>query len=393
MNCPVSAQVFVLAMTSGNCRKVTVVDSPTTVTANAENSTTEVMAEETGTPRVRPRRTSTRVAVYGTKWALRRQEVGAAAGLVMLCVVFGALSGAFLSWSQFQNDSLVTAQYAIIATGVTLLMIAGEFDLTVGVVFAACPMAMAYLYVDHHWNAVLALIVALLGACLMGSINGVLVTRMRLPSFIVTLGMMFFWLGILVALTNGYPIALPLFAKEPLLLTIMGGQVGSWPLYAPVLWAVVIVAVGAYILELTPWGNWIFATGSNVIAARNLGVPVRAVKFVGFVLSALLAGLAGCLILAFQSSASPTQGGNLELEAIVAAVVGGTALTGGVGSVLGSVVGAAIIAVAGSGLVLVGAPSEWYTAIVGLILIVSVLVNMEISGAKGKSLLGLRGWS
>jgi ribose/xylose/arabinose/galactoside ABC-type transport system permease subunit len=171
----------------------------------------------------------------------------------------------------------------------------------------------------------------------------------------------------------------------------MGGSVWSAAnaLYYPAIWYLVVVVVFVYILEFTSWGNYIFATGSNALAAKALGVPVGRVKIGCFMLSSVLAGLAGCMILGYQSSADPSQGTDFEMFAIVAAVVGGTSLFGGSGSIAGSVIGSMIIAISGSGLVLVGAPAAWYQAFVGVILILAVIVNLRTSGLEASSLIRL----
>ena len=317
------------------------------------------------------------------------KEFGGAVALVAMCVIFTILSDHFLTAATFSNIAVVTAQYGIIAVGVTILMIAGEFDLTTGALFALAPMCMAHMYIQQHWPLLLAFITALVISALLGLINGLLTVVLRIPSFIVTLGMMFWWIGLLIGVTNGLPIALS--TPPPPLLNAMGGALGSGnTIYAPVIWYFVILVAGIYALEFTTWGNKVFAAGSNATAAKAMGVPVGRIKIGCFVLSALLAGLSGCLIFGYQLSAQPTQGNDFELYAIVAAVVGGTSLFGGTGSVAGSLIGSLIIAISGSGLVLIGAPSAWYEAFVGLILIIAVCVNLRVTGSKLRSLIGIQ---
>lgn len=314
---------------------------------------------------------------------LRRREVGAGLALLILCGVFAADSPYFLTINEFSNVSLLASEYGIIAVGVCLLMVAGEFDLTVGAVFATTPWIMGSLFVTRHWPLWLAMIVGLLAAVGMGLINGVLTVGLRLPSFIVTLGMLFFWQGLLIGVTGGYPVSLP--GTTPKLLRVMGGSLFGGRLYAPVIWYLGILVVTTYIAEFTTWGNWIHATGSNPVASKAMGVPVGRVKLVSFVVSAFLAGFTGILIFGYQGSAAAAQGQDFELYAIVAVVVGGTSLLGGEGTIAGSLIGALIIATASSGLVLIGAPPAWYTAFTGFILIASVIVNLRIGAAKLRS--------
>lgn len=322
------------------------------------------------------------------KAVVRAKEFGAIVALVLMCLIFTLLSPNFLTAATFSNIAVVTAQYGIIAVGVTILMIAGEFDLTTAALFALAPMFMAHVFIQQHWPLWLAFPAALVISAVLGLINGLLTVVLRIPSFIVTLGMLFWWTGLLIGVTNGLPIALS--TPPPPLLKAMGGPLGSGnTIYAPVIWYAVLLVLAVYALEFTTWGNHVFAAGSNGKAAKAMGVPVGRIKISCFILSAVLAGLSGCLIFGYQLSAQPTQGNDFELYAIVAAVVGGTSLFGGVGSVAGSLIGSAIIAISGSGLVLIGAPSAWYQAFVGLILILAVVVNTRVSGSKLRSLVGV----
>jgi len=318
-----------------------------------------------------------------------RREFGSLVALLLTCTIFSLRSPYFLTIDEFTNVSLLTAEYGIIAIGVTLLMVAGEFDLTVGAVFALAPWIAGSLYVSHHWPMGLALAAGISAAVGIGVLNGVLTVCLELPSFIVTLGMLFFWQGMLIGVTGGYPVSLA--GNRPELLRLMGGPLFGGRLFAPVIWYLAILGIAAYVLERTSWGNWIHASGSNAAASRAMGVPVARVKIVGFVISALLAGVTGVLIFGYQGSAAAAQGEDFELYAIVAAVVGGTSLFGGEGTVIGSFIGASIIASASSGLVLVGAPPAWYTAFTGFVLIAAVIVNLRIDRAKLRSsLLGNR---
>lgn len=346
-------------------------------------STASVSPDPAGASRI------SRGALGAARSFVGAKEFGGIVALVAMCVIFTVLSSHFLTAATFSNIAVVTAQYGIIAVGVTILMIAGEFDLTTGALFALAPMLMAHVFIQHNWPLLLSFILALVVSALLGLVNGVLTVYLRIPSFIVTLGMMFWWTGLLIGLTNGLPIALP--GAPPALLNAMGGPLGSGnTIYAPVIWYFVILVIAIYALEFTTWGNKVFAAGSNGKAAKAMGVSVGRIKIGCFVLSAVLAGLSGCLIFGYQLSAQPTQGNDFELYAIVAAVVGGTSLFGGSGSVAGSLIGSAIIAISGTGLVLVGAPSAWYEAFVGLILIVAVVVNTRVTGSKLRSLIGIQ---
>lgn len=334
---------------------------------------------------VAPTRPSPLGGRVGWQRMLGAKELGAFAAVLIICVVFTALSPNFLTAATFSNVGVVTAQYGIIAVGVTFLMIAGEFDLTTGAMFAVVPMIMAYLYVRLDWPLSLSFVVAIVAAAMMGLLNATLMIYLSLPSFIVTLGMMFWWRGLLQGVSGGLPISVQ--TEPSRLLHYMGGPIGGGnSVYWPVVWYAVLLAGGIYALEFTRWGNRVYAVGSSPQAAKAMGVSVNRVKMTCFMLSAALAGLSGCLIFGYQSSVQPSAGVDFELYAIVATVVGGTSLFGGSGSVAGSLFGAAIIAIAGVGLVLIGAPAAWYQAFVGLVLIIALAVNTRITGSRLRSM-------
>jgi len=304
---------------------------------------------------------------------LRIKEFGAIVGVIVFLVLFSFLSNRFLTAENVFNTLTMAAELGIISIGVAMLIISGEFDLSVGSVFAVAPMIFATM-VNAKYNPYLSLIVSLMVCAGIGLVNGTVTLKTGIPSFITTLGMMMFWRGILLAITGGFPIIL---SRRVDMLQYLGGRVHGGLRYSAI-WFVVLAFVFWVVLEKTRFGNWVFATGGNLGAARALGIATTRVKLVNFIFCSVLAGFAGLTTFARFKLVDPTFGQELELEAIASAVMGGTLLTGGYGSVVGASVGAFMISMVRNGLVLAGAPAYWYRAFIGVILIIAAVINARI---------------
>ncbi len=306
-------------------------------------------------------------------------EFGALIGFLTVFIGFAVSTPHFLTPASIANILTVVAELGVVSVGVTFLMIAGEFDLSVGSVLAVTAMSFA-LMAKAEWPHLLALFLAIGLAVLIGWLNGVITVKAGIPSFITTLGTMMFWRGILLAVTGGFPISY--WGRSGLLLALNGKFAGDFRMSA--IWLGIIVAIFAVLLTRTPYGNAVFAVGGNREAARTLGVNVNRVKISCFIITAVLAGLAGIIQFARFKTVDPLRGTGLELEAIAAAVIGGTLLTGGYGSVVGTLLGVLLIGMVYSGLVMAGAPAYWYRAFIGVILIVAVIVNTKVRARVGR---------
>ncbi len=304
---------------------------------------------------------------------IRLKEAGAIIGIIIFFVLFSFFSDRFLTLDNFTSTFTMAAELGIITIGMTVLMISGEFDLSVGSIFAVVPMVVA-LMINSGVSDVLAILVGMLLGMGTGLLNGFITIKTGIPSFITTLGTMMFWRGILLAVTGGFPIILERYSPA---LRCLGGEIGGGFRYSG-LWFVILAVAFWIVLERTSYGNWVFAVGGNVGAARALGIPVERVKLVNFLISSALAGLAGLTTFGRFKIVDPTLGRGLELEAIAASVIGGTLLTGGYGSILGAFIGALMIGMVRSGLVLAGAPAYWYRAFIGVILVVAAIINARI---------------
>jgi simple sugar transport system permease protein len=254
-------------------------------------------------------------------------------------------------------------------------MISGEFDLSVGSNFTFSAIVLGIL-LKAGVPSLVALTAVLTMAGLIGFVNGLITLRTGIPSFITTLGTLFFWSGMALWVTGGWPIS---FIAPLPILNVLGNSTPSpaSSLHVSAAWWAIVAVIFWVILEKTRYGNWVYGTGGKTEAARAVGVPVDRVKLINFVTCGVLAGLAGALQLGRMMSISPVRSG-LELEAIASAVVGGVSLFGGVGTIPGMILGTIALASIEVGLIAAGAPSFWYTAFVGLVIIAIVVINTRL---------------
>ena len=340
------------------------------------------------------------------KRALKKPELGAISGAILVFTFFGFTAsdtGMFAS-DGILNWASVSAQLGIIAIGACLLMIAGEFDLSIGsmIGFAGVMIAIPTMY--WSWPVWASILFAFAGAMLIGFINGSIVVKTGLPSFIVSLAFLFILRGLTIAFAimfTGRTIIggvrdravetadwmLPVFNGNLFtgFFKWMGenGIIATFPDGTPlvpgipmlIVWWIILAVVSSFILLKTRFGNWIFASGGDAIAARNVGVPAGRVKILLFMFTAFCATLyASCQIMEFGSAAAD-RGLLKEFEAIIAAVIGGTLLTGGYGSVVGACFGALIFGVVQMGIFFTGINSDWFRVFLGGMLLIAVVFN------------------
>jgi simple sugar transport system permease protein len=337
-----------------------------------------------------------------------RPEFGAIAGTVLVFVLFGVFAGdsgmfnldGVMSWAQ------VAAYLGILAVGACVLMIAGEFDLSIGSMVGFAGMMMAVPASFLGWPVWASALFAFAGCMALGWLNGYLVVRTKLPSFIVTLAFMFILRGGTLVLSTHFANSTIVggmgdrLAADPVVGTLFqgtafhglfawlahAGLVDTLPDGAPVvdglpkvlLWWLAVAAGAGFMLSRTRFGNWVFIVGGDDHAAKNAGIPVRRVKISLFVFTAFCACLFGVLQVADVGSAAADRGLQKEFEAIIAAVIGGTLLTGGYGSVLGACFGALIFGVVQVGISFTSIDSDWYRVFLGAMLLLAVLFNHYI---------------
>jgi simple sugar transport system permease protein len=302
--------------------------------------------------------------------AIARPEFGPFVLLVLELIVFTSINPDFMSADNISNILAFTVELGLIALAMTLLMTSGEFDLSVGSLFGFSPVLMWTLYNSGATSFIVAFVIALVVAALIGLVNGLFVTRLKIPSFLVTLGMLLVVRGTALFVTNGFPQRTWNAGDLPLANILVGTfYVGSFRVYMSLLWFSAVAIILGYVLTQTKAGNWIQASGGNPNAARARGVNVGRTKIYLFMVCSVLATLAGIISSIRTSSANPNSGTGYELEVIAMVVIGGTALTGGRGTIIGTVLGIFILRVMRNGIVLIGVPGLAYNIFIGAIIL------------------------
>ncbi|TNM61964.1 ABC transporter permease [Streptomyces sp. NP160] len=322
---------------------------------------------------------------------LARPEIGAAAAAIVIAIFFLAAAPAFRSLAALSTVLYASSTIGIVAVGVALLMIGGEFDLSSGVAVTTSALAAAITSYQLSLNVWVGVVVSLVVALAIGFVNGWLVMRTGIPSFLVTLSTFFVLQGVNLGVTklltgtvatanisdmDGFESARAVFASTL--------SLGPLNLKVTVLWWVLFTAVATWVLLRTRVGNWITAVGGNQASARAVGVPVRKVKIGLFMGVAFLAWFLGMhLLFAFSTVQSGVGVGN-EFVYIIAAVVGGALLTGGYGSAVGSAIGAIIFGMTTQGIVYAGWDPNWFKTFLGVMLLLAVLVNLYIKNVAAR---------
>jgi simple sugar transport system permease protein len=301
-------------------------------------------------------------------------EAGPFALLVGAIVAFTLLNVTFASVLNVGNLLAFTPELGMIALAMTLLMTSGEFDLSVGSVFGFTAVLMWMLFNENVLPLELAFVVAMIVAALIGLVNGLFVTKLGIPSFLVTLGMLLVVRGSALWLTQGFPQRTWAAEGEPLADVIVGAFTvptpwGDLKLFMSLFWFVLLAVILGYVLMASRWGNWIQAAGGNSLAATARGVRVARTKIALFVLTAMIAGYSGMTSSIRVSSANPNAGDGYELEVIAMTVIGGTVLTGGRGTIIGTVIGVLLLRVMRNGIVMVGVPALAYRIFIGAIIL------------------------
>ena len=310
-------------------------------------------------------------AARAVELALGRRELSIAVVTIALYVYFLNTVVDFASTENLQTLGTFIAATAIIAAGQVFLMISGEIDLSVGQVFALTAFVMYYLD-DAGVPLMLAVVLSLVGASLIGLVNGLITTVIGVSSFITTLGAFFFLNGLTLTISNGRPVATP---GGETFTNIFGGGA-----YSGILWAIGITLALQLVLMRTRWGLHTFAVGGNLLGSREAGIRVRWVKTRNFMLASTLAGFAGILEAVRITSTDPLAGGSgIMFAAIASAVIGGTLLAGGSGTVLGAFLGACVLGILRDGFTLQGVSAFTFDLILGLAILVAMVVDIYVT--------------
>jgi len=271
------------------------------------------------------------------------------------------------------------SELGLITLGITVLMIAGEFDLSVGATFAFYAFILSWLFGKGISLYLVIPIVLILGA-LIGALNGLITVKLKIPSFIVTLGTMMWWRGITYVASGGLQFLFRPEEEYPFLTSILAGKIelGGWGIPAAFIWFVAATIFLWFVVNYTAFGNRIYAVGDNPEAARERGVRTNKVKLTCFIIVGLLVAFAAILQTSRVRTAYAYTGEGYELQAIAAAVIGGTSLFGGVGTVTGTFLGMMFLRSLDTAILLYRAPAFWFKAFTGIAIIIGVALNYMI---------------
>jgi len=313
------------------------------------------------------------------RWAgdafLRRREASVLVVALGLVVYFQASTPIFLTTDNLRNIAQATAPTAIVAVGIVFLLVSGEIDISVGMVAALAPYLMHYAIDFYHVPAVPAILLSLAIAAGIGLINGLITTRLRVPSFVTTLGMFYLLYGVLLTTSHAYPVAIPEQVK---------GSLQQWlgaADWASLSWCLLVVAIFHIVLTRTRWGLHTISVGGNLLGATEAGIRANRIKVGNFMLVSVFGAFAG-LMEAFRiNSIDPNIGGGTRITftAIAAAVIGGTALAGGSGTVIGALIGMTVLAMLQNGFNLLGISANPFFLIQGAAILVSMIANQYLS--------------
>jgi simple sugar transport system permease protein len=334
----------------------------------------------------------------------QRPELGALAGTILVLVFFAVVAGdsGMFGSQGILNFLEVSAELGILAVAVSILMIGGEFDLSVGSMIAFAGILIGLFVTELHLPLWLAVLATFGAAVVVGWLNGYLIIRTGLPSFIVTLASMYLLRGASLVLSRSFTgrTQIPNIIEgyeDSFIVQAFAGKIGHglfvWlarhgiiaadsnglPMADGVpmslIWWLVLVVLGTWVLLRSTFGNWIFAVGGNENAARNEGVPIARVKILLFIISACAATLLATIQVLQAGSADTLRGLQKEFEAIIAAVIGGNLLTGGYGSVIGGMFGSLIFGTVSTGIFYTGVDTDWFRIFLGAMIVVAVLFN------------------
>ncbi|PIE42686.1 MAG: ATPase [Gammaproteobacteria bacterium] len=334
---------------------------------------------------------------------LQRPEVGAVFGLLVVILFFAFYaSGSMFTLAGIMNFMEPAAQLGILAIAAALLMIGGEFDLSIGSMIAFAGVALGIPLVMWGWPLWACIVFAFGVAAVVGSLNGLIVLRSGLPSFIVTLAFLFILRGLTLVMLKAETGTTQLrgikdAGADSWLMQVFSGDafegVFAWlasqgwvdtfangvpkvkGIPVEILWFIALALVANWVLTKTRFGNWIFAVGGDAVAARNVGVPVTRVKIILFIFTAMAATLVAMITVLEFGTADASRGLLKEFHAIIAAVIGGCLLTGGYGSAIGAMIGAIIFGMVQIGITYTSINQDWFQVFMGVILLIAVVLN------------------
>jgi ribose/xylose/arabinose/galactoside ABC-type transport system permease subunit len=302
-------------------------------------------------------------------------EFGVLAATILLFLYCALFVNNFMTSENLLSVAQQIAFIGIIGTGMTLLVIAGEIDLSVGSQYGFLSVVMAYTITELGLPIALSAVLVIVMGAAIGLVYGVITAIFKIPSFVVTLAGLAILRGAALLVTEGMPIQ---GSTDPTFHNLVGGNaIGS--LAAQTVWMALVMIAFGFTLSRTKFGYDVYATGGNQQAARNAGIRAVRVKIICFCLLGALCGLAAVILVGWLGSANPLTGNGFELSVIAAVVVGGASLAGGVGSVTGTLLGALVAGLIGNALVLLGVDGNWQQVATGILILAAVLVNRFVA--------------
>jgi simple sugar transport system permease protein len=323
----------------------------------------------------------------GDRWALlrrtggifvRQREATIFVVAVLLVIYFATKSSAFLSESNITNLlSGFAAPIIIIAIGEVLLLICGEIDLSVGFVFLFAPFFMHYLIDFYSVPVIPAILLTLVMGLVVGWVNGFLTVTIGVPSFVTTLGTGYILYGLTLTTSNAEPVNVPASAES--IGKFFGSQTGGYA-WSAIIWAVILVAIFHVALTRTRFGLHTIAAGGNLLGARESGISIARVKYSNFMICAVMGVIVGLQTAFYDNTIDPSAGGfNAMFLGVVAAVIGGTAMLGGSGTIIGAFLGAIVLATLEDGLSITGVSANPYYMVLGAAILVAMIANVQLA--------------
>jgi simple sugar transport system permease protein len=308
------------------------------------------------------------------RWFVERREIAIFLVAVALFLYFWTSTTAFASYNNFVTLSQFLAPIAVIGAGEAVLLTAGEVDLSAGTAFVFFPFVVYFLWANAGLPLVAAILISLLTAACFGAINGLLTTLLQLPSFVTTLGTLFALDGVMLITSNG--------VQETMSLSGTGGNVLGNYAWSEVLWALAFTAAVYLVLHHTRFGSHVTATGGNLLGAAEAGLPVRRVKIWCFTLVSFVSAFAGIVDAIRITTLDPGNDGTTEMfYAIAAAVIGGTSLMGGRGTIIGAAIGAVVLGILFDGLYIKGVSAYYFQLVLGVAILGAMAANVQLRRA------------
>ncbi|HIU74818.1 MAG TPA: ABC transporter permease [Candidatus Pelethocola excrementipullorum] len=307
------------------------------------------------------------------------REFGVLMVMVVIIIILSVVSPMFLKVTNLINIVRQTVEIGIMAIGMTFIIVSAEIDLSAGSIFGLTAMLAAYFY-KAGVNPTLVFILAITAGAVLGGINGLFITKAKMPAFIVTLGTMQIYRSIAYSISGGQNISVFPEKAQNSWVFKMGGSIGPIPIQVIIMLVFFIIA--HIIMSKTKFGFEVYATGGNKRAANLAGIGTDKIKLISFISAGALYAFASQISIAYLQSVPTTAGASREMDVIAAVILGGAALVGGRGSVIGTLIGAIIMSVVKNGMVLLSVPVFWQSGFIGVIIILAVLIDTCISQAE-----------